>query len=421
MMSRLAHRSNHFFLVLGAVSLLGCGDVERHVNSLKSLRVIQTDGYRFDFSGEKVTHSDAGEVAKVASVIVVENQFGDVNISVTEETPRWEWELTCWADTSETAEKYATSITLQTDSRGNEQSWRLVLPTQPHNDLRGVESNLTLFVPSTVRVDLQNSHGNSKVDGVAGGTKTRCRHGNLDLLNLAGKIDAATEHGSLNASQISSGTLSNEHGNLTVANAEGALQVASSHGNVTLESIGGSARIVNRHGRVKSTDVAEGLHVRNEHGNVEAVRIGGAVDVATSFAKLDVRQVSGELKLRNKHGAITVQGGRGKVDAATVHGSIEIESPADMIRCRNEHGSIRLVSTSSALQSLDAETSFGELDVSLAVDAKTMIEAGTEHGKLESDLPVLHLNASVDNFAGAERSLPRITLKNSHGNIRVKN
>ncbi|MEO1999735.1 MAG: hypothetical protein ABGZ17_31210, partial [Planctomycetaceae bacterium] len=85
-------------------------------------------------------------------------------------------------------------------------------------------------------------------------------------------------------------------------------------------------------------------------------------DVMTTFSKMEVKDVSGHLLLRNQFGDVVVHGGD-KVDVATKFGAIQIASTAAEIRCRNEHGKIAIRCLSSTFQYIDAETSFGDLEV----------------------------------------------------------
>ncbi len=410
-MIRLVQRSIPAILVTVAFTTNGC-NAEFSING----RSVSSGGYSFDFQGEKATHKTQGEIAAGTKSLVVDNRFGDVTITATKEAFGWDWELTCWSDTAEIAKQYTESIKLEATFKDGQQTLKLVLPKPPLDDLRGIKSNLIVRVPAKARLELENAHGASKIDGIAGGTKARCRHGKLELLNLAGTIDAATEHGDLTARDIEGGTLANKHGDITATNVDGNLTVSTEHGEMQLNSVNAS----NKFGQLSANNVTGEFRARNEHGKLVADGILGAIDAETSFAKLEINNAGSNAKLRNEHGNINVRGAKGNVDVRTSFGHVDLETPSKQFVCRNEHGKIRIVATNAELQLIDAKTSFDDIQIQIPPSTKPTIEAGTKHGDIDSEFPVLQLNSAVDNFAGLKESAARITLKNEHGDIRVK-
>jgi hypothetical protein len=59
------------------------------------------------------------------------------------------------------------------------------------------------------------------------------------------------------------------------------------------------------------------------------------------------------------------------------------------------------------------------LELRLPAGAKPAIQAQTSFGKIESDFPVLMKALGQDPFAGVDAGIPRITLQNQNGAIRV--
>jgi len=396
------------------LTMAGCG------GSSSSSQIIQVDGYRFNFSGERATRTERGIIPPEVTVVVVENRFGAVEIAAGDEQPKWEWEVSCWAENEMVAKQYTSEVKAVVEFKNDQLTWKLVVPKPPVEALRGVVSNVALLVPASVRVELNNAHGESKIHGVAGGTKARCSHGSLGLLDLGGHLDAEMAHGDLNGNQLPECVLANSHGDTAIDGVDGTLKLKGAHGDVTLSHVTGAVEVDNDFGRVTVLDVDQNLRIRNDHGAIRAERVGGALDLVTSFATMEVLESSGHLRLRNHHGDVIIQGGS-HVDAAAKFGAIRIESSAANIQCRNEHGSIEIKPSGSTFHHVDAETTFGVLQVRLPSGIKPVIQAGAEFGKLKSAFPVLQLNTDVDNFADLDANTPRMTLKNSHGDILIKN
>ena len=404
-------------MLVGALVVSGCS---RGVSFRFSSGGISTGGYRFDFQGEKATRNENGIIEADVTSLVIENRFGDVRVTATENDAKWQWDLTCWADDPHVATRFTEQVKLETATESGRRSWRLILPEPPVDDLRGVKSDLTLFVPEAVRVELINEHGETKVEGIALGTKARCRHGKLELLNLEGELDASTEHGQLFAEDIPGGILSNRHGKISANHVNGDLQVTTAHGALTLADVDGSVQATNAHGDISATDIQGKLQAKNEHGAIAVANIENRVELQASHDPLSVENVIRDVHLRNRHGSVTVFNVSGKLDVQSSFGKIDLETWSDEIVCRNEHGKIRIIVKNRAFRVVRSETTFADMEVQIPASASPTIEAGTEHGEVDSDFPVLRLNEDVDNFQGLDRSPARVTLRNRHGDIRIK-
>ncbi|MEO1999736.1 MAG: hypothetical protein ABGZ17_31215, partial [Planctomycetaceae bacterium] len=268
-MRALTHTVQCGLTLLCLITLMGCESASDPSGTL------QVNGYTFDFTGERVTRNEEGKIAPDVKTIVVENRFGAVAIATGAEEPRWEWEISCWADTAVVAKQYTSRVTCEVDSHNGRHSWKLVIPEPPVDDLRGVISNVALLVPPGVHVELSNSHGDNKIHGVTGGTKARCQFGNLGLFNLGGHVDATLAHGDLTGNDLPGCVFTNRHGDLNVTGVDGELKITSSHGDVTLDDVKLDVEVKNSFGGVNALDVAQNLRVRNDHGAVHVERVAG--------------------------------------------------------------------------------------------------------------------------------------------------
>jgi DUF4097 and DUF4098 domain-containing protein YvlB len=423
-------RSAALLLCLGLAGASGCS---------RGSHSVHAGGYQFDFQGETASRHLDGEIPAQTSRIEIRHQFGEVEIAPAADVPTWNWEVTCWAATPEQAQRFAEAVTLTVTEQDNLVRWQLTLPEPPVPDLRGVKSRLVLSVPESVAVDLENSFGQTSVSGIRGGTVARCEHGALQLTGLSGPIDASTSHAELQAENIAAAKLSNEHGALHAAHVHGDLEARTSFGECRVESVTGGARLNNEHGSVfaktvagdlgiatshaavEVEDVSGALTIDNQHGSIKVSNAHGEAAVATSFSSLELQEIGGNVRARNEHGSITGSGVRGPIDAQTSFAQIELDSAAPEVICRNEHGSIQLTVRNPSLSRVQAETSFGSLELRIAAPLTPRIEAHTEHGDIQSDYPVLRIQSGADNFSGAGEGVPRITLRNEHGSIRVMN
>jgi hypothetical protein len=305
-----------------------------------------------------------GQIDAGLKRLVVDHRQGRVRIIGTEDqVGEWSWALTVRARDEESAIQAAAAADLRTRSDTDRLELTLSLPG---SDGRWqFESELEIRLPKAVAVRTVNRFGATEITGVAGEVEVRGQNGPVVLRELAGRTHAETSFGSLNVREVGSATL------------------------------------------------------MNRNGPIEVEGVQGAVEAETSFGSIIVKDVHGPVRLRNRNGSISGRAISGSVSAETSFGSLEIVADAPSIICRNRNGSIQLQALSGSLTNLEAETSFGRLEVQLPRGLKPMVEARTSFGKIESDFPIMPNPPAADPFASAEPGTPRVSLRNQNGDIRV--
>jgi hypothetical protein len=347
------------------------------------------DGYSFDYQGKTAERTVEDKIEATIQQIEIDHRFGDVVVEATDGPCSWKWDLKCWATDQAVAEAYLDIIYLQVQAVEEHHSWKLVLPEEA-DDLRGVQSKLTLLVPPSADVKLANRHGGASVSGVDGVVNLDNRHGSIDLADLGGRCEATGSHGNLAAKRIASAWLSNEHGSIDVEGG-GALEVRAAHGTTRISDIAGRAEVESRHGAIQA----------------ENLQAGGRLE--TSHASIRVNDATGDLQLANQHGEIVVNGAAGAIVADASHSRIKLEVASASIECRARHSRIELALTNSDLSSVNASTSHSQIDLTLPAEAKVAIDAHADHGGVESDFSI----------AGAATGAP-VHLRTSHGSIKIR-
>lgn len=331
-------------------------------------------GYSFDYQGEQTSRSLDLDVPADLTCLNLRNVHGDVQLQASETgTAAVHWDLTCWADTAEEADRQAERIKLVTSQTGDEYRLEVQLPKDDIKQLRGVKSNFTLSLPSSILAKIRNSHGSI--------TATQ-----LDtVLNLHGA------HGDMRVENVSQEcTLSNSHGDLQASNIPRAI-IETSHGDATVSQI------------------HEYLSVDSSHGSIDASNLTGETDLSTTFDRIDVRNVSGTLKVRNSHGDISgAQLNCSDVSAKTSFGDIEFASSAPRIACETSHGGINVTANGAQLSEVKLESTFNDITLYLPADCRPAIATDISFGDVNSA------------FAGQSGGLPVIELDAQHGDINIR-
>ena len=357
---------------------------------------------RFDRRGQTATIQLDGDIFADVENIEVDNQHGKVRVEVTDGTPGWSWELTCWANTLQMAEYFTQQAEMRVDQRSNRSSWTLVMPRGPTRQLRGVESKLKLLVPASVKVRVRNRHGETEIAGVQGGTRVHCQHGRLQLSDLAGEISAETSHAPLDAERIAGAKLINRHGSISATDVEGDLETRNAYNQTNVSHVKGA------------------LKVHSQHGSVAASKITGPVQIEAQYTEVQLHDLDDSARVRNHHGKISGDGLRGNLDVQTDYNAIELDVNCAEVVCKNRHGKIEIHLADPNLRVVRAETSHSNLELHVAESLSPKIEAQTSHGSVKSVFPVYSMDANTDNFQGLDESTLRITLKNEWGSIRVR-
>lgn len=414
----------------------------------------------------------SGEFPTDLSSLTVSNQFGPVRIlAVENEASRWSWKMTVRAKTDELAKQWADATSCNVTKNGKSVQLALSLPES--YKAVSFHSEMEIRVPKSIALRTQNRFGESTISGIAGDIDINGQNGAVTLQNVRGKVRAQTSfasmlvqdsgpailknqngrievsnvHGPLEA-RTSFATLSaqNIEGNITARNQNGTIKVVRVKGNADLktsfanlraEEIQGDAGLTNQNGavigrRIDGTvnaqssfdtvdieDAGKNIVVRNQNGAIKVARIQGNADLKTSFGQIRAEGVQGDAAMSNQNGSVIGRQIGGSVNANSAFDTVDIEAAGKNIAVRNQNGKVRVLATSPELASIDLKTTFSGLELRLPAGVKPAIQAQTSFGKIESDFPVLMKPQGQDPFAGVDAEVPRITLQNQSGSIRV--
>lgn len=378
----------------------------------------------------------SAEISLETRQLDLENRMGPVRIHGTNNGPgQWTWNLTVRARSQDEASRIAQSINCQNSQTGARLELKVLFPHTLSN-VR-VESKFDVSVPSQASVKASNAFGEIAASDLQGNLDAVGQNGEVSLRNIAGEVHAQTSFAALKAENIGPARLSNQNGEISVAQVQGQLEADTSFARLRAETIAGRARLHNQNGEILVQDVHGPLDARttfsllavqkvtgsvtlgNQNGEIRAESLSSNADLTTSFAELNVKDVGGAVVLENQNGGIDASGISGTIKARTSFSSLKISGPGPLFDCHNQNGGIYIQATSPALASIQANTSFGALEIRIPAMLKPVIVAKTSFGDVDSDFPLNTKLSSEGRNVEVESGTPQIRLENQNGRIRI--
>jgi DUF4097 and DUF4098 domain-containing protein YvlB len=366
----------------------------------------------------------------------LENRLGSVRIHGTNNSSgQWTWSLTVRARSQDEASRIAQSINCQHTQMGVRLALKVLFPHTFSNV--SVESKFEVSVPSQASVKVSDAFGEVIASDLQGSLDAVGQNGEVSLRNIAGDVHARTSFAALQAENIGPAQLSNQNGEISVAQVQGPLEADTSFARLRAESIVGGARLHNQNGEILVRNIQGPLEARtsfslltakningratlgNQNGEIRAESLSSNADLTTSFAELNVKDVRGAVVLENQNGGIDASAISGTVKARTSFSALKVTGTSPSFDCHNQNGNIYIQATSPELASIQAQTSFGGLEIRIPASLKPAIVAKTSFGEVNSDFPIDLKLSAAGQSAEAESGTPQIWLKNQCGGIRI--
>ena len=345
------------------------------------------------------------------------------------------------AKDEETAQRYAEQMKVEIISEDGKIIVRAIRPEPDRSwEITQRTINYELYAPTRLNVSLKNAHGNVLIESFMGKCDSNSRHGNLQVAQIGKDIAIQHEHGNVEVSQIGgSASVSKRHGNLKIESVRGELELSHSHGHAELAMIGARAVLTKRHGNLNAVDVGGPLKLDYEHGNARLKRIEGDVEIkkrhghldmetingnfsiSTEHGHLDAIDIKGDVHLRGSHGNTRLENVSGLTDMVCSHRDVELHNIGGGISVKNAHGSIEVISSLPVTHPYLLSTKHANLRLALPENANIDLSARTEHGRINSSLPLTITTKRNEMIAEGKINDggTKIELSVRHGNIDI--
>ena len=425
-------------LVVGAALLIVMGLCAlTAVGSLTYLRKSNFDWgvLRPQDISAKVTEAKTIEVEE-GTELELTSSAGNVTIIGSETGGEIEVQMvkTAWRATDEEAREAAEAL----QASFTETSGKLIIDysissrTSYLSSSGGIDKiDFTIHVPTGTELNIKTSFGAIKVS------------------NVSGEINLETDFGKVSVEDVRGGVVvKNTNGDVIIhrVNApDGNVEVKSSFGSIDIEDVEAKTiDLSNTNGDLTGEILKASGEIRldTEFGTIKFSQLEGAsLNADSSNGKVDLRNgaFSGDLTIRTgfqaatvvdveaanytitvQNGDITLGGAQGVLDLRSDFGSIKVTEAVDArLDLHAGNGSIRFSGTLDPDSTHIAETSFGDINLSIPADVNLDILLQTEFGKVQTELPVtVKGDLSETKMTGTiNAGGPLLTLKTQNGNI----
>lgn len=250
----------------------------------------------------------------------------------------------------------------------------------------GASVDLSLVVPSKVKLLATSASGTLSASGELGSCRLKSSYGAVSASGVRGETTLETASGTVKVADIEAQGVdaSSQYGDIEALNIRAAkVQLSTSSGHV------------------KAREVAGALSIKSSYGDLNIDGGSGDLDAFTSSGNIGVNGLgSARRTLVSKYGNIAVQGASGELDAKTSSGEVEVKDANGSVRAVSSYGNVKVM---GRLTALNAETSSGNVDIQ-AFDASTIsapwhISSG--YGDVHLSIPKTGFSCQIEARAGS--------------------
>jgi hypothetical protein len=230
-----------------------------------------------------------------------------------------------------------------------------------------------------------------------------------------------------------------QHGDATVRDREGDVRVSDQHGDVTVEAVKGDAIIDLHHGDVRATNIAGNVTISGRvtdstvsdvtgavrfngefFGDMSVSKVANGVTFRSSRTDMQIGKLEGDLSLES--GDLRVKNVAGPIRVVTRHKDIHFEDATGDIHVENTNGVVEVALSKPGQVSIDNRNS----DVIVTLPAKSAFQYNVRarHGDISSDFPDFRVNGTEHNDNSASGSIgnngPKVDVTNQNGNVEIR-
>ncbi|HOP06175.1 MAG TPA: hypothetical protein PLF13_02685 [candidate division Zixibacteria bacterium] len=299
-----------------------------------------------------------------------------------------ECEYVVRADSKTKSEKISSNIDLRLFEKGKAVYVESVMPTIGDASDIELAGTVTIMIPKTNPVVLNNSFGMVSVADLHRGVKLSSRNSTVNLQDLSGDIDITSTMGSVFLTGISGNLdISNGYGTMLITDCQADMKISNEYAAMNIKGCGGKA-LVETSGHTTVTGFVGDVNITGNACPINISDIKGVVEARTSFQPLDIKDVSGTITADNVYSSINLVDIEGRLTASVSHGDLLVDEAPGPMDLRGDHGEISFRIPRNYAGNSNIAMDRGSVHLLVYRSADLYVVANTAGGELKTDLEV---------------------------------
>jgi hypothetical protein len=370
----------------------------------------------------------------------IENSNGQVSVSPgSDDEIRVHLRKSVVEDDEARARQIADEIKVEGGQEGQAKALTFVLKTN-RDDLSSrnyhFRTDMEVFVPKHVQLELHNSFGGANVSGLDGkinvqssagsgqqgtlevhdcsgsflvsneyiearltnltGSLSVTARGRVTVQGVKGDVDVHNEYSPVEISDIDGKvTVADDEGSVNVKNVSKPVAIDARGSNVTVSNLQDSVKIISSHRRVVVSDVAADVQLTSSYGSATLRKIKGNVDINSDTDRLSLEDIGGYLKAVAQGSSLRVNNAGGLVDINTSRKDVIVNDFSKGCTVTNDYGDVTLSTDSLSKDPIGVKNRNGDITMFLPPAAAFQLDATAHNGHITSEF------AGLDKIAGA--------------------
>ncbi len=269
---------------------------------------------------------------KANPTVEIESKFGAVHVSAgSGNAVAVVVKVTAHDHSKAAAQKLAEKVRVEIKGSGDRVTVRVAIPDNIKGEDRGVETDITVTLPSAALLTLRSKFGGIDVTGVKGSVEVESDFGEVVVKDCAN------------------------------------LDLNSSFGEVSLGGITGKMSVESKMGEIKAYNVPGGK-IHSSYGEIEVTAPSGPIDITSSMGEVTVKGCRGGL-ISASYGEVTVvldKSFSGRIQAETSFGDIDSDFKLKSKGKKKSYGPTsekKYGTVGSGSDKLHVRSSFGDISI----------------------------------------------------------
>ncbi len=177
---------------------------------------------------------------------------------------------------------------------------------------RNFETSFLITIPLNMDIDVRNSYGLVKADGVGKATIYN-RHGKVAATKVAGELRLENSYEDVDLDAIQSNCwITSKHSTILARGVKGEMIIEHVYGRIRLLDVSRKIAIDAPHTEISGEDLPGPIEIRNSYERISLSRVGPTT-IDSRHAVIDIDDVTGNLEIRDDYERLKLNGIRGNL------------------------------------------------------------------------------------------------------------